>query len=476
MGSISPVLSQVTPPPEEPGNDQQTVQLPTNPEQLHRQNADPALTPTTCYLRSVSAESSVSRSGRSSTASVPLAGMLAETPSSSSSSLEHILLRIGEGWCGIVYDYTKTGAVLKKEKRGITTLQNDFNMQSRVWQSFGEAHILFGSSALPRTTRPFFYVEVNSKFWQKWWKDNLSKFPEVDQESPANILLTERIPPIPLENQEDLIGTFCPATIRDSAKDAPENKNCIVRLYLGRRKRGNNISRFFSLKNFPLHLDMAEEWGIDVKVCASQMAVGLAICQWRAQVDANDVEFVLGGFPTPVNFDVLLSALPSEQSAAFSETQQKTRGGSPDNEHELRVEAALSSETQQEAHAEAAASSETHQNEYARTPPTKKIPKPMKLWMLDYDKCRRMSYTEDGIRQAARAAEDNDPYFPKPLQDSPEDQELWEHFKSSYLDASAKVLTPQGLHLELGGAPRLFLEEWEIYRHQKIKSWRERDF
>ncbi|MCJ1243997.1 hypothetical protein MMC30_001194 [Trapelia coarctata] len=377
-----------------------------------------------------------------------IAEMPTETPSSSSS--EHIFVKIGEGWCGVVYHYTNTGAVFKKEKRGITTLFNDFDMQNRVWQCFCESDMLFGSSSLPRTTCPVFHAQANSTFWQKWWKDNGSKFPEEERGSPASFLFTERIPPVPLENQEDLIDKFCPEAVKDSAKESLENKKCIVRLYLGRRKRRSNTSRFFSLKNFLLHIDMAEEWGINVMVCTSQMATGLAVCHWRAQVDANDVEFVLGDFPAaPIEHSVLFSDLKSGRAAAFSEKARASAAGSPETEQELRAEA------DQEAPAE--------------EPPKKVIPKPMRLWMLDYDKCRRMSYTEEGIRQAARAAEDNDPYFPKPLQGNADDQELWEHFKSSYLDASQKVLVAQGLLVELGNAPMRFLEEWETYRHRKIK-------
>ena len=421
-----------------------------HPQDEEPAKMDPARnSPTIRNSRSVGAESGVASSGRSSTDRMSIAGMLIQSPSSSSS--EHRFLKIGEGWCGVVYEYTGTGAVLKREKRGITTLFNDFNTQTRIWQCFQEAQIVFGSSVLPRTTRPFFYTHANSIFGQEWWKESVSKFPKEDRGTPVNSFFTERIPSIPLENQEDLIDKFCVARARGSAKKSLENKSCIARLYLGRRKRGNNNSRFFNSKNFALDLDMAEEWGINVKECASQMAIGLAVCHWRANVDANDVEFVLGGLPAPIDFGVLHSAFPT----AYSKTQQKACGESAD-----LPERGLRAETLEKAPTAEAVKHLSH-----------RIPKPMKLWMLDYDKCRSMPFTEEGLRQAAHAVEDNDPYFPKPLQDNARDQELWEHFKLSYLDASEMVLSKQGLvQLLVCGAPRRFLEEWEIYRHSKIKG------
>ncbi len=111
---------------------------------------------------------------------------------------------------------------------------------------------------------------------------------------------------------------------------------------------------------------MAEDIGLDIEAYSRVMAIGLALCHWRARVDANDVEFVLGTTPTILPTRAQLVAMPmntdTSQATLYNDFAERT----------------------------------TH------------------LWMLDYDKYRSISMDEEGVRQAAKAAEDNDPYFPKP--------------------------------------------------------------
>jgi len=45
-----------------------------------------------------------------------------------------------------------------------------------------------------------------------------------------------------------------------------------------------------------------------------------------------------------------------------------------------------------------------------------------------------------GVEQAAAAFWKNDPYFPRPTKDSPEDQELWAIFKEKFLRTSGIIL------------------------------------
>ncbi|OAP63365.1 hypothetical protein AYL99_02592 [Fonsecaea erecta] len=81
-------------------------------------------------------------------------------------------------------------------------------------------------------------------------------------------------------------------------KDNVADRDCLVRLYLGRRKiqlearRGQN---FFFLRNYPLHLNRAEELGLQTVDYARAMAESLAVMHWVARTNANDVKFVLGG-------------------------------------------------------------------------------------------------------------------------------------------------------------------------------------
>lgn len=92
----------------------------------------------------------------------------------------------------------------------------------------------------------------------------------------------------------------------DDIKRSTADKVCIVRAYLGRRRfRRSDYStrarpsRFqaVSLRNFPLYIDQMEE-NLNISPehlehYSKVMARTLAIMHWLAEVDANDVEFVL---------------------------------------------------------------------------------------------------------------------------------------------------------------------------------------
>jgi hypothetical protein len=81
--------------------------------------------------------------------------------------------------------------------------------------------------------------------------------------------------------------------------NSPENEHCLVRIYLGRRRvvssdKKRHISRFFSLRNFPLHMDQMEELSLPCDVWAKAMGGALATIHWKLRVDGADIEFVLG--------------------------------------------------------------------------------------------------------------------------------------------------------------------------------------
>jgi hypothetical protein len=104
-------------------------------------------------------------------------------------------------------------------------------------------------------------------------------------------------------------------------------------------------------------------------------------------------------------------------------------------------------------------------------------------------------------KKAAKAAETNDPYFPKPPShvSRDEDDKLWEVFSSMYLNASENILRvefdsalalddPKGGLLAWAGIvwksglkekiektmdlPRVFLSEWRTFRAERAaKGW-----
>jgi Zinc finger protein len=333
---------------------------------------------------------------------------------------------LDNGWCGDVFSYTGKNKVLKRAKRNDEQLWNDYQktLSVRDQVSLAETQKLFTPCEPPRIPVSGPCIPPNS---EEWWEENGAKFPDDCQtEHKMPVLVLERILPLTKPIREDIIDVFCAPSGRAEAKASPGNKNCIVRLYLGQRRRSQRPPAFFRLKNFSLHLDQAEKVGLDINIYATEMAIGLAICHWRVHVDANDVEFVLGSAPTIINFSALTPA------------QVKTLPSYTNTDPEFR-----------------------YHNYRKRT---------AHLWMLDFDKCKDMAMNAEGVEQAVKAAENNDPYFPKPHQKRENDLKLWEHFKSSYLWASSKIIEADQVNDEVKALPATFIDGWEHYRKEKLDS------
>ena len=224
---------------------------------------------------------------------------------------------------------------------------------------------------------------------QSWWHEIISKFPQTFQ-IPCNILLTERIPPFPQPVRNLIIDNYCPELLKPSLKISEPDQDCLIRPYLGRRRRRfERPSRFqaFSLRNYPLHVDQIEELGLPGTVYASLMAETLANLYWRANIDANDIEFVLA--PPPPN-------------------------GRPTTKLEDR------------------SSHSTTIDSYNLGPHM--------VWILDFDCCRHMPSNEVGVKQAVTAFYRNDPFYPRPGRDNVGGQILWDGFKTRFLEVSQGML------------------------------------
>jgi len=349
------------------------------------------------------------------------ASSFAQTQQAAALSLgPYVFHEIGAGYCGRVFEETGEPHIIKKAKQPGDTLWHDYRMQVHIFEQFSRSQSLHGQE-IPRIPNPLYFVTPDT---EEWWSANRGKFPKhMQEEERTPIICAERITPLPKSVREDLIDVFCPEEGRSGAKLAVGNKDCIVRLYLGRRSNNNGRpQRFFSLRNFSLHLDMATEIGLEAILYAAEMASGLAVCHWRAKVDANDVEFVLGSAPTALNFGHItshqLANMPKMKSTYPQQLYKRT----------------------------------TH------------------LWMLDFDKCNSIEMSDAGVDQAVKAAEDNDPYFPKPHKQQVEDQWLWEHFKSAYLNASNTIFAMDGIPAGMENGPRDFIKGWEEYRKYKIEA------
>ena len=186
-----------------------------------------------------------------------------------------------------------------------------------------------------------------------------------------------------------LIDLYCPPEGVSTIKSSDANRDCLVRPYLGRRKlhlgqRSNKTQlghgrMFFSLRNFPICLDQAENLALPIVSYAHTMAETLAVLHWVAKIDANDIEFVLGGC----------------QPAQTRKTAEY--------EHDI-----LGRHT---------------------------------LWILDFDLCRQLNMVDNaGVEQAADAFIKNDPYFPRPAVTESLECPLWLEFSTRYLECSQAII------------------------------------
>ena len=288
--------------------------------------------------------------------------------------------RIGQGFCGTVWAAlagTGDPSAIKREDGGPgRSLHNDYEMHKRVLKSL--------PARFPRLLVPACHEYVSCHD-HTWWDERLSRFPKEFQVA-CNVLVSERIPPFTKQVRDILIERYCPESLRPNIeliKSSEPNRDCLIRPYLGRRRRleKQSESKSFSLRNYPLHIDQIEELQLDAKLYARIMAETLAHLYWKANVDANDIEFVLA--PPREGH---LNHLP-HRSTITSETL---------GDHVV--------------------------------------------WILDFDCCRPMTLDAEGVQQAVAAFYKNDPYYPRPGRVTGADQVLWDEFKERFLEASAATL------------------------------------
>ncbi|KAI8657521.1 DUF3669 domain-containing protein [Fusarium keratoplasticum] len=169
-----------------------------------------------------------------------------------------------------------------------------------------------------------------------------------------------------------------------------------------------------------MHLNHAVELGLGVAEIASGMATALAVMHWGARTNARDVEFALGSVTEP---------LPSMSAAEIAALPPNTWTGPPSDDLE-----------------------DFHHRKTV-------------LWLFDFNQVRAITMDAEGIAQAVEAFSINDPYYPRPLQESPVAQGLWDQFVQVYLDTAGRVLTGEREILDL---PNQFVQG--VVRMEKEKQ------
>ncbi|KAL4881648.1 zinc finger protein-domain-containing protein [Aspergillus karnatakaensis] len=207
------------------------------------------------------------------------------------------LRRIGAGFCGTVWAAADHDSAFKREDGGPErSLSNDFEMHQRIERSLKEILPYDTKNPIPHIQIPACYDLFTPT--STWWGDNLQSFPQGYQ--PCTMIHAQRIPPVSKGARRLLTERYCPKPLISEIMTSDTNRDCLIRPYLGRRRIQTTSSRSkfqaFSLRNYPLHLDQMEEPGIpreDIIGYARTMADALAVMHWVAEVDGNDVEFVL---------------------------------------------------------------------------------------------------------------------------------------------------------------------------------------
>ncbi|KAL8794409.1 MAG: hypothetical protein Q9195_002996 [Heterodermia aff. obscurata] len=243
------------------------------------------------------------------------------------------------------------------------------------------------------------------------------------------LFTVDRILPVPQQTREALIDLYFDQDedSQQEARDDMENKDCLVRTYLGERESAEEQESmvYSSLRNFPLRLNMMEDNGLDTAAMAKETAVGLAIMHWQAKIDAMDVEFVLGS------------------SATWDHHQQ------PVLFHDL--------------------SAKPHTVKASKTVNLKR--RPVHLWIFDFDKASEINFTiHDVDAKLVPAFLGNDPYYPMPHVD----KELWDGFSGTYIMASEIILRNNKVDEDVLSLPKRFLNE-VVRRAEENRAWDEAD-
>ncbi|KAI1827505.1 zinc finger protein-domain-containing protein [Xylaria intraflava] len=297
--------------------------------------------------------------------------------------------KIGAGSCGAIFTGDDKSIVVKVAKHPESLVWNDYRMHTLIYNKIQDHKL---DLKVPKCH--FFVPKRDLVFAEK--QPGLYNAAIGICRMPADMLVAERIPPLPRSTRTLLIRKYCSEKGKEKALIDRANNDCLVRVYLG-SSRGKSDQKFFSLRNFKIHLNQLTDLRSDVTALASEMGKALAIMHWDAKVDARDVEFVLGG-------SVSAAPVLTYSHADFRWMMPRTYTGPKSRV----IEDFFHRETN--------------------------------LWLLDFNQVRPISMNAVGVAQAIEAAQMNDPYLPKPHQDGEPAKLCWNAFTESYLQVAQDIL------------------------------------
>ena len=228
------------------------------------------------------------------------AALIVTTPKTSE-PLDRDLRIIGLGTCGTVFEIPNTRRAWKKGSRP-TSIRQGFDLIQKVHLAMEAARGLiqerFPSMAIAKVLECYEYHSGDDEGF--WTEHQQQRFP-VGWQIKEPIFSMDRILPLPRKVRETLIDLYFDESesVQEEAQRDPRNEDCLIRLYLGERESPQQQEQAHtSLRNFEMRLNMMRDLDLDVESYATEMAIGLAIVHWQAQVDAMDTEFVLGMSPS----------------------------------------------------------------------------------------------------------------------------------------------------------------------------------
>ncbi|RSL58242.1 hypothetical protein CEP54_007856 [Fusarium duplospermum] len=198
--------------------------------------------------------------------------------------------KIGFGQCGLVFEWPGREMAVKVARPGFQgALWVDHEAHKTVYSAFMEQN----NAPLCRVPQIFTHISKDDK----WWLENRGLL--LDQHDdfpvPSSALTSEHILPLAGVVRETLIEKYCPQSMQQAALESTLNRDCLARVYLGRRRSPHQPRQVnFSLRNFNLCLDQMVDLGLPISSYASAIEEALAVIHWAANVNGYDVEFVLG--------------------------------------------------------------------------------------------------------------------------------------------------------------------------------------
>lgn len=350
--------------------------------------------------------------------------------------------KIGFGQCGLVFERPGHPYVIRLARASYSDgLWADLIAHSRVYSAFVANETV--ECRIPAVLR---YISKHSPDWLDisalFNPDEITS----DFSLPAMALMTGRIPPLPKVVRNALITKFCPPYLQKTAIESPINRDCLARIYLGRR-RGSAapLSHNFTLRNFNLNLDQMLDLNLPVEEYAVIIDQALAVIHWAANVDAYDVEFVLGSEAAAIIHSSNPAAQPDDDLTQLGEI-----GDLPP--HTDVVLAPIRGIDFQR-HA-------------------------IRIWCLDFNLCN--CWDSNAIIDGGAAAREaliahlvlaffeNGPYYTLPLMESAEEQHLWAVFKTSYLRKATAILA--GKDQRLAGFHDLFIAGCVELEREKLSA------